>query len=122
MFKKPLRLSFILLLLNLTVACSGITDKELDYNEAKSMSGYGYIIMDFSQTTEMEYGQGFIPDQTDYTINYTNQHDFLSVHVKNASFKGRVLKAYIPYMKGYKLYNVSRSYWYPCEKCPNDPQ
>ncbi|EAM2866582.1 hypothetical protein AHS81_23125 [Salmonella enterica] len=125
MFKKPLKLSFIILLLNLTVACSGITNKELDYNEAKSMSGYGYITMDFSQTTEMEYGQGFIPDQTDYSISYTNQHYFLSVHVKNASFKGRVLKAYIPYMKGYTLYSVTRSYWYPyhqCEKCQNEPQ
>lgn len=125
MFKKSLKSSLVIFLLNLTTACTGITNKELDYNEAKSMSGYGYIIMDFSQATEMEYGQGIIPDQTDYSISYTNKNDFLSVNVKNASFKGRVLKAYVPYMKGYTLYSVTRSYMYPyyrCEKCQNEPQ
>lgn len=125
MFNKLLVLAFFIVLSNLITACSGITDKKLDYNEAQSMSGYGYIIMDFSQTTEMEYGQGFIPGKTDYRISYTNNHDFLSVNVENANFKGRVLKAYIPYMKGYTLRSVTRSYWYNynrCKKCQSEPQ
>lgn len=57
MFKILLKLSFIILLSSLTVACSGITEKTLDYNEAKSMRGYGYITMDFSQANEVEYGR-----------------------------------------------------------------
>lgn len=119
MFKILLKLLFIILLSSLTVACSGITKKTLDYNEAKSMRGYGYITMDFSQANEVEYGRGMVPGKTDYSVNYTNEHDFLSVSVKNADFNGRILNAYIPYMKGYTLYSVTRSYWFSYKKEPN---
>lgn len=125
LFKKAFKLSFVIVLSNLIAACSGVTHKKVDYDEAKSMSGYGYIIMDFSQTNEIDYGRGSIPGKTKYTIFYTNKNDFLFVDVENAIFKGRVLKAYIPYMKGYTLESVSRGYWYPyypCKKCKNEPR
>lgn len=81
--------------------------------------------MDFSQENEIDYGRDFVPGKTDYTINYTNEHDFLTVNVENDDFDNRILKAYIPYMKSYKLYNLDRSYWlayYSCKSCQNEPK
>lgn len=50
---------------------------------------------------------------------------FFFVDIQHADFRNRILKAYIPYMKGYTLIGIGRSYWYPffrCDKCDNEPQ
>lgn len=63
--------------------------------------------------------------KTNYTISYKNKGDIFFVDIQHADFRNRILKAYIPYMKGYTLIGIGRSYWYPffrCDKCDNEPQ
>lgn len=89
------------------------------------MPGYGYIIFDFSKSNEINYGREFTPGKASYSISYVNDHDFLSVKVDKAEYDGRILKAYVPYMNGYRLYDVSRLFWYPlkmCEACNSKPE
>ncbi|KTG76185.1 hypothetical protein K16_21270 [Klebsiella pneumoniae] len=57
------------------VSCSGSFDKTIDYQDAKQMPGYGYIVMDFRLANEMAYGNGYIPGKTNYTISYKNKGD-----------------------------------------------
>ncbi len=119
------RLSVCIILSLFMVSCSGSFDKTIDYQDAKQMPGYGYIFMDFRLANEMAYGNGYIPGKTNYTISYKNKGDIFFVDIQHADFRNRILKAYIPYMKGYTLIGIGRSYWYPffrCDKCDNEPQ
>lgn len=120
--KLLIKLANLMLWFGLLTGCSGVSNKTLDYNEAQSMPGYGYITMDFSQSNEIAYGRGYIAGKTDYTIMYVNDGDALFVDVKNADFNGKTLKAYIPYYKNYKLRDVSRMVFYPCKDCSYNPQ
>ncbi len=107
------RLSVCIILSLFMVSCSGSFDKTIDYQDAKQMPGYGYIVMDFRLANEMAYGNGYIPGKTNYTISYKNKGDIFFVDIQHADFRNRILKAYIPYMKGYTLIGIGRSYWYP---------
>lgn len=74
------RLSVCIILSLFMVSCSGSFDKTIDYQDAKQMPGYGYIVMDFRLANEMAYGNGYIPGKTNYTISYKNKGDiFLSI-------------------------------------------
>lgn len=55
------RLSVCIILSLFMVSCSGSFDKTIDYQDAKQMPGYGYIVMDFRLANEMAYGNGYIP-------------------------------------------------------------
>lgn len=120
--KLLIKLASLMLWFGLLTGCSGVSNKTLDYSEAQSMPGYGYITMDFSQSNEIAYGRSYVAGKTDYTIMYVNDGDALFVDVKNADFNGKMLKAYIPYYKNYKLRDVSRMVFYPCKDCSNNPQ
>lgn len=63
------RLSVCIILSLFMVSCSGSFDKTIDYQDAKQMPGYGYIVMDFRLANEMAYGNGYIPGKTNYTIS-----------------------------------------------------
>lgn len=117
MSKRLLKISGFVFSLSVLAACSGISEKNIEYNSVKSMPGYGYIAFDFSKSNEINYGRGFTPGKASYSISYVNDHDFLSVKVDKAEFDGRILKAYVPYMNGYRLYSVSRLFWYPLKMC-----
>lgn len=124
MLKVMLKLSGMAFLFSLLVACSGTSEKNIDYNTTKSMPGYGYVLFDFSKSKEIDYGRKFVPGKAYYIVNYVNDHDFLSVMVENADFNGRMLKAYVPYMKGYRLYDIFRLFTYlykDCEHCDAKP-
>lgn len=41
----------------------GSFDKTIDYQDAKQMPGYGYIVMDFRLANEMAYGNGYIQEK-----------------------------------------------------------
>ena len=113
MFKCLVKLSGILLFTTLISACSGVSNKDLDYNEAKKMPGYGYVFFDFSKSNDIDYGRDFVPGKTSYTISYVNDSDILFVDVNNVGFEERVFEAYIPYMKGYRVSSVWAYSWYP---------
>ncbi|HHM1840618.1 TPA: hypothetical protein ACRG34_005586, partial [Klebsiella pneumoniae] len=49
------RLSVCIILSLFMVSCSGSFDKTIDYQDAKQMPGYGYIVMDFRLANEMAY-------------------------------------------------------------------
>lgn len=55
------RLSVCIILSLFMVSCSRSFDKTIDYQDAKQMPGYGYIVMDFRLANEMAYGNGYIP-------------------------------------------------------------
>ncbi|EPJ8418776.1 hypothetical protein MBR18_005155, partial [Klebsiella pneumoniae] len=46
------RLSVCIILSLFMVSCSGSFDKTIDYQDAKQMPGYGYIVMDFRLANE----------------------------------------------------------------------
>ena len=124
MLKETLKISGIILIYSFLTACSGHTEKKIDYEMAKSMPGYGYITLDFRKSKEIDYGRNFVPGKTGYRILYFKDGHLLSVHVDKANYENRKLIAYIPYMKGYKLYSISRIYWFPrksCENCESKP-
>lgn len=57
------RLSVCIILSLFMVSCSGSFDKTIDYQDAKQMPGYGYIVMDFRLANEMAYGNGYIQEK-----------------------------------------------------------
>lgn len=106
------RLSVCIILSLFMVSCSGSFDKTIDYQDAKQMPGYGYIVMDFRLANEMAYGNGYIREKQ--TIQFLIKIKVIFfVDIQHADFRNRILKAYIPYMKGYTLIGIGRSYWYP---------
>lgn len=57
------RLSVCIILSLFMVSCSGSFDKTIDYQDAKQMPGYGYIVMNFRLANEMAYGNGYIREK-----------------------------------------------------------
>ncbi|PKH23164.1 hypothetical protein CIG19_11095 [Enterobacterales bacterium CwR94] len=88
----------------LLTGCSGVSNKTLDYHDAQSQPGYGFIQFDFSKAKPL---LNVTADQIDYTVHYADEGRSLFVDVKGATFKNRVLKAYIPLYKGYRFRSVS---------------
>lgn len=115
--KGILKLSLFAILFVLISSCSDFSTKNIKYNTVKSMPGYGYVEFDFSKSKEIDYGRQFVQGKASYSVYYVGSTNSLLVTVDDAEFDGRILKAYIPYMKGYSLRSIKRYFWYPLYQC-----
>lgn len=87
MLGKMINLSGLIFLAILLISCSGYSENNMDYNQVKSMPGYGYILFDFSKSKEIKTGRNYSTEKTGYTIHYyKNNGHSLFVHIDNADF------------------------------------
>ena len=106
-------------ILTLLSGCADVSDKEISFNAAKSMPGYGYLIFDFRESREIK---NIKDNRLYYTIHYTNENKSIFVTVNDVDFKERLFKAYIPYYKGYKVRSISSALLsLDCGDCQRTP-